>query len=446
MDSFKNKYGEVFSPNYLVDKMIELLPNKLTSDFCLRWLDPGSGEGQFTLKVYTRLFKNLEVIFKNKREREKHIIQNMLHMVEINPINVEKTLDNFSLFSHTPNIKCENYLNYNVDLSYDVIIGNPPFNFNGDRKVPTKKNTSKKNDGSTIWVDFIRKSIDLLNDNGYLCFITPSIWLKPDKQKCYELLTQYQIHHMICFTNTETNKIFSGQAQTPTVIFTLEKTPKYKETLIFDKDYQSFIPFNITNNTPIPVFGISIINKLLYYTKKYGSISKYIKKTNCPGVNIKFICISKNGYQNISTCKIISGNKPTLITNTSNIPCQFHNIPKIVLAHKMYGFPYFDKNGTYGISSRDNYVIIHDNLDILNIFYNFLSTHFALYIFESTRYRMKYLEKYVFEFIPDVSNIPDFPDIINDDTICTFFNLNNNDKNHINKLHNKKYTFFNKID
>ena len=49
----------------------------------------------------------------------------------------------------------------------------------------------------------------------------------------------------------------------------------------------------------------------------------------------------------------------------SNISCVFNGIPKLILAHKMYGFPYLDMSGNYGISNRDNYVIIKDNINDL---------------------------------------------------------------------------------
>jgi hypothetical protein len=41
---------------------------------------------------------------------------------------------------------------------------------------------------------------------------------------------------------------------------------------------------------------------------------------------------------------------------------------------------------------------------------------------------MKYLERYAFEFIPDITNIPDFPEIINDETISTYFGFDEEDK------------------
>ena len=439
MESFKNKFGEVLSPDCLVLQMLELIPNTYFSDSSCRWLDPGSGHGQFTYHIFNRINNNLSSQIPHKREREKHIIENMLHMIEINPISVEKTI---SGFSHKPNILCQNFLEYDTNDKYDIIIGNPPFNFDGVRKVPTNTVKDKKKDGSTIWIEFIRKSLSILKDNGFLCFITPSIWLKPDKQKCYELLTQYQIHHIYCMTNTETNKLFKGQAQTPTVIFTIQKCPKFKDALIYDKDVNKYVKFNISNNIPIPVYGVSIINKLLEYTNKYGSIKKYIHKTNPISKNIKADTVG-DGFHNVSSC-ILEDNKPKLVITTTDKPCPYNGITKIILAHKMYGFPYFDKNGEYGISNRDNYVIIHDNMNTLNQFFDFFNNHFAIYLFETTRYRMKYLEKYVFEYIPDISNIPDFPQTITQDTILQYFGFNEIEKSYIINMHKNKYSFFDK--
>ena len=108
----------------------------------------------------------------------------------------------------------------------------------------------------------------------------------------------------------------------------------------------------------------------------------------------------------------------------------------------MYGFPYLDISGNYGISNRDNYVIIKDNISDLIKIQKFLSTNTALYLFETTRYRMKYLEKYAFDLIPDISQLENFPEEINDDTIAEYFKFDALDKKAINSLHTKRYKFF----
>ena len=104
----------------------------------------------------------------------------------------------------------------------------------------------------------------------------------------------------------------------------------------------------------------------------------------------------------------------------------------------MYGFPYYDKNGIYGISNRDNYVILgYDNDEFIRI-QQFLNTNLIMYLYETTRYRMKYLEKYVFEFLPNILNIPDFPYEINNETINLFFGFSQQEINYFSNFH-KKY-------
>ena len=71
----------------------------------------------------------------------------------------------------------------------------------------------------TIWIEFIKKSISLLKDNGLLLFLVPSIWMKEDRAKMYDYMTQFKLHKIRCFSNTEMNKLFKGQAQTPSCYF-----------------------------------------------------------------------------------------------------------------------------------------------------------------------------------------------------------------------------------
>ena len=42
-------------------------------------------------------------------------------------------------------------------------------------KVPTNNIYSKKSDGKSIWYSFVKRSINLLKDDGMLSFIIPSI-------------------------------------------------------------------------------------------------------------------------------------------------------------------------------------------------------------------------------------------------------------------------------
>ena len=434
----KDKYGEIFTPFSLIKKMYDIIPDKYFKLKDMKWLDPGAGTGHFSIFLLERLNEGLKEEIPNNNERRSHIIKNMIYMVELQQDNI---IHLKKIFGEKANILNGDYreIEFN-ELRFDFVVGNPPYNFQGMKKVPTNVIKKKKEDGQTIWIDFIKKSISLLKHKGKLLMIVPSIWLKPDKAKTYEYLTSFKINKLRCLSNTETNKIFSGQAQTPTCYFLLIKESTDNKINIYDKNRENYFEYIFKPGNPIPVFGATIINKLQYFTKKYGNIN--IIKTNLPpkDCNLSNTEDSIYKYLNIHTT-ILNNLDPELVIKYSNKPLIYNGKSKLVLAHKMYGFPYLDKEGKYGISNRDNYIIIDKSLSELNKLKDFLSTKTALYLFEATRYRMKYLEKYAFQLIPDITKIKDFPEIINDQSIADYFNFDDVDRVNIQNLHKKNYTF-----
>lgn len=431
-------YGEVNTPFNFIEEILSVIPEELYKNPDLKWLDPGCGSGNFSIVLYFKLFEGLKNKIKNVKERKKHIIENMMFMVELQSKNITRLKN---IFGENANIYNTDFLQFNEDREYDVVIGNPPFNFMGQIKVPTS-NSNKKNDGKTIWDEFVKKSISILKKNtGKLAVFIPSIWLKPDKKMMYNYLLQFKIEWLNCFSNTETNRIFKGKAQTPSCYFLLTKKDSDNKITIYDKSVKKYIDYHVKNNKPIPIFGQQICKKV--ESKELESLSKFVIKTNMPEKKVKISRLRDDifKYKNIKTCKL-NGITPELVIEYSDKPLKYHGIPKLILAHKMYGFPYLDKDGEYGISNRDNYVIIKNNIEDLKKIQSFLSTKTALYLFESTRYRMKYLEKYVFDIIPDISSLENFPEEINDDTIAEYFGLDDIDKRVIDKLHIKKYMFF----
>lgn len=433
----KINYGEIFSPYKLISNMLNLFPEEIFLDPNKKWLDPGAGIGYFSIFLYYKLMETLKPIFFDSDKRSHHIIKNMIFMIEINSNNCVRLK---KIFGEDSNVFNEDFLLFkSKNNHFDVIIGNPPFNSKGMKKVPTNTILKKKQDGCTIWGDFLKKGISLLKNNGFLCFITPSIWMKPDKSRIYFYINQFKIHKLHALNNTQTNQLFSGQAQTPCAYYLLEKKQTDNSIQLYDYDKKNYYYYSLFVNNPIPVFGVSIINKFL---KKVNHNTLKVFKTNLPKKDcILYDIKSKDLFENIHTCKL-NHLKPELVIKYSSKPCAFHNKKKLIMAHGMYGFPFIDKEGKYGISNRDKYVIVRENNNELKKLHNFFSTKTALYLFESTRYRMKYLEKYIFDIIPDITQLTDFPEVINDETIAEYFDLDELDKANIKKLHKKNYEFF----
>jgi tRNA1(Val) A37 N6-methylase TrmN6 len=437
----KNNYGIVYTPNSLVDKILDLIPLEHYKNPTLKWLDIGAGNGAFSLNMYNRLMNTLSTTIPNNEARKAHILENMIYMCEIYIPHINKLE---TLFSHKTNIIKTDFLMLNANETlnaneilnntqkFNIIIGNPPYNINGALKTPTNNSIKKTEDGKQVYVEFVKKSLALLEKNGHLALIIPALWMKPDKAGLYNILVNndFTINHLHCLSTNETQKEFLYQAQTPTCFFCGKsgKVPPQNSIPIYDKIYKTYINYKLLPNYPIPTHGIAIINKLLYYVEQVGYLKVY--KSNSPPKKSVFGESDTNTILNIKTTNL-SNKTPLLIKNYSNILQHYANIPKLILAHKMYGFPYLDSSGNYGISSRDNYILtINDySLEELKQIQAFLSTKFALFIFSTTNYRMRYLEKYAFLFLPNISKITNFPNLLNlnqmqrDKLIINFFNL-----------------------
>ena len=420
---FKSKYGDVSTPQYFVEQILDLLPEDVWYKTDFTWLDIGCGNGIFIECVYNKLMNCLSQLIENEEDRKKHIINNMLFMIEINSYYIDNLKKKFT---NESNIINQDFITYNFKNKFDIIIGNPPYNNNGLIKVPTKVDDKKK-DGKAIWKSFIRKSFNILNENGYIAMCIPTLWMKPDKDMIYHLFFQYNILKLITYDNSESNKIFSYNAQTPISSLCVQNIMHKdirQNILIYDKYIKkSFVNYNLTFLCPIPLVYIHIFNILQPFVNKYGSLSSLIIKTSMPSKKA-VLSSEKNDimkYINIHSCLLKNKTEPELLIQYSNIPLQYANIKKIVLAHKMYGFPFYDKEGIYGISNRDNYVIINEHAN--KLLFDFLSTSFCRTLFKATRYRMKYLEKYIFELLPNITKIPNFPREINNNSLHNFFHF-----------------------
>ena len=93
----------------------------------------------------------------------------------------------------------------------------------------------------------------------------------------------------------------------------------------------------------------------------------------------------------------------------------------------MYGLPFFDVEGKYGVSTRDNYIIANKSYEEFIKLQKLFYTKFVIYIFEAARYRMKNLDIAAFEFIPNIIHLFKI-DEINDNNLFRFFSINTDER------------------
>ena len=108
----KEQHGEVFTPPELICEMLDTLPASVWGNKDLKWLDPANGIGNFPVIVYYKLMDGLKKTIPDDKERSKHIIEKMLFMVELNPVNVKVSRKIFRMMDSDtkPNIVKANFL------------------------------------------------------------------------------------------------------------------------------------------------------------------------------------------------------------------------------------------------------------------------------------------------------------------------------------------------
>ncbi len=104
---------EVFTPPFLIEEMLDKLPKKVWKDPTKTWLDPCAGLGNFSVLILKRLMKGLKTWQPDEELRKKHILENMLYHVEMNPESVEKLQRVLNPEGkYNLNIKCSDFLTF----------------------------------------------------------------------------------------------------------------------------------------------------------------------------------------------------------------------------------------------------------------------------------------------------------------------------------------------
>lgn len=398
----KSFYGEIPTDYSLISDMFSLIPENFFYDPNKTWLDPCCGQGYFAIFLYNKLFNCLEEIFPDEKERKEHILHNMIYQIEYNYEHIPHL---YSVFGEDANILCCDYLKTGNIGKFDFIIGNPPFNVGGKIKTPCLKNYDKKKDGKRAWDSFVRKSVESLNDGGFLLFITPSIWMKKNNY-FHEYMTQFNICRLHTLNNTESNYIFHGNAQTPTSYYLLQVSDGEEGgvTNVYDETIEKYVEWKKSYGT-IPVYAPLRFLKCILKKKELGVkvLSDYTKKTNMPSKKIKFFK-KKLDDSFLSIRSIKKGN--TLDITYSNLPCVFHGVEKLIFTN---GYVFHDISGNYGISNRDIYVISGLKREkLIEIKEKLLGSKLLKKVYDQKnifppyrgmRFRMGYLEKDYFEYV-----------------------------------------------
>lgn len=379
-------FGEVFTPRQLIDEMLDTLPKEVWSNPDLKWLDPAVGIGNFGAPVLDRLMIGLESVITNEDDRKKHILEEMLHFCDI---SVKNLFLLYKLFD------CNNEFKLNVyrgsfltpeplkklkrgeekpiegfykhmkevwDLNgFDVILTNPPY-----------QDGSKDGGQNKVYTLFCRDSLNLLNENGKMLFVTPTSVLKESKR--FTLVNNENLK----MVNFDANKYFNVGIEIC--------------SWLVDKSYTG--PVMVKSNNEItevsseqPIFDLNkidkyhadIYNSVMKITKDQKSANKRMFKRNNHGTAFSKEKTNKHIYEIYSVNRGVEG-----LTWTSRVPV-FHgdrklivsntkalNMDNIVIDDRDYGPSYFAikiENDTQ-IENILSFVLSEFFVDLYSVFRN----------------------------------------------------------------------------
>ena len=332
----KDKYGEVFTPPELINKLLDLYPQKIWSNPDIKWLEPSAGVGFIMIIVYRMLMKGLEKWETNDKKRSKHIIEKMLHMVELNPDSCKKCK---SIFGPNTNIICGDFLEefkFKNTSMFDCIIGNPPFQDDYGLSEKGKRINGGK---SKLYERIFLKAYSLLNTDGYLTFIVPDNIFSGNGSESYKILIQNEVP-FISF-----NQSFFQKIQQPICYFLLHKTnhPTKSNTIIESNNKKFTIKLEDRPVNPIRNWTTAT-EKLI---KKYVSNKRNNVHYN-RGANLKMYKGKKY--------PIIYSPLKTLYTNTNDLAIGLGIKKAIIFAISVDLSFKMDYSGKYGIGPNTFYV------------------------------------------------------------------------------------------
>ena len=406
----KKKFGEVFTPMELIDEMMDKLDehykkinNKsIFSESKFKWYDPSGGMGSFPVNVYYRLLNGLKKEIPNDEKRKKHILENMLYISEINKKNCYIITKVLNAKKYKLNIHCGDSLNYDIKKKFnveyfDIIMGNPPFNKGGIKSPLSKNSTSKK---ETIWHEFVNNSLKHLNNKGYLTFIHPLSWLKKT-YKLHKDLCEKEIYWMKLCDASQSKSIINGEIPLSIYVMYNQINNDKKKTEIEYQIKRDNIygtdNYYINPDESIPLAYFSIYDKMMKFIKKYDlKLNVETKTVKSSGKKI----ILPKQYKLDNNYVVESYTvKEGILVKKSDKKHPDADKNKIIIANKSNFSGMFIDKGKLGMTGSDKFYILGNKLDTLLKFMNF---DIFKVIIKFTKYRMNFLDKECFEFIPDI--------------------------------------------
>lgn len=184
--------SEIATPQKVIDEMVALLPDEIFKPETT-FLDPACKSGRYLISLKNRLMNSPKMIkaIPDEKERLKHILENQLYGLATSTTTALITtralygklalngnvtyIDNYIQRMADKNTNYKDLIKeaFGLNMTFDVVIGNPPYN----------DSTSRGNGGggNAIYINFINMGQQIAK---YSSLIIPSAWMLLYPQGC----------------------------------------------------------------------------------------------------------------------------------------------------------------------------------------------------------------------------------------------------------------------
>jgi hypothetical protein len=231
----------------LVSEMLDNIPEDYWVSNSTTFFDPAIGGGQFVSAIEQRL-RTYGHSNENIRKR--------VFGFEYNIALVDLAVNMNGLVGQYVRKPYQNYFELDNTMKFDVIVGNPPY------QKPKSDNRMGSRGASELWADFVTQNLKLLKDNGYMAYIHPNSWRKPeDRNGFWKLLTQTnQMIKLVMSSGQKEQDWFGIGVRVD--YYVIQKIKKHKDTTVVDHEGITSV-LDLEKFDWLPNYAITEIAQLL---------------------------------------------------------------------------------------------------------------------------------------------------------------------------------------
>jgi hypothetical protein len=339
----KGLYGEVFTPVSVVDSMLAMLPAAVWRNPNARWCDPACGIGHFPLKAifggpgYPGLLTGLASHFDSRAAAFAHILENMMWCYDINSEHTVmlrgklRKLGSDLGVAASSHIVTGDFLAAN-DGPFDVIMGNPPYNSGGIKRVGEKR----------LHVRFAEAALAQLTVSGHLLFVCPPNYREAGSSMNALFRAQDGGFRSVWMIGpNETHRLF--KVQTRVDCFLWSRGFKGETHVVDELSHTCHVRLDLERH--IPNFGFSVFQKLR--ARDSASINAF-RSAEATTISCEKSGFRRDGGGRYPTLHLIVEEGRKVLRR--NRPHTLQSTPKIILNGLGIPYVFYDKAGKYGVT------------------------------------------------------------------------------------------------